>query len=201
MAAASILARYKPNAPPHFVYVPERVFDPEEFLGRVDGLLRTQGWVVGVVAEGLRDASGGMIGATGGSARDAKGRVLAGTCSVSLAALITRRLKVRARSEKPGLLCRSLATCRSETDAAEAYEAGRAAVNAALSGKTTVMVALSRIDAGRYRCGYTLVPLASVADRERKLDNTYLQRGLIDKRYAQYVLPSVCDMPEAPVVL
>ncbi|MGH9402710.1 MAG: diphosphate--fructose-6-phosphate 1-phosphotransferase [Terriglobia bacterium] len=201
LAAASILARYRKDAPPHFIYVPERVFDPQEFLGRIDRLLTAQGWVVGVVAEGLRDASGRVIGASGGSARDAKGRVLAGNCSVSLAALVTRRLKVRARSEKPGLLCRALVACRSEIDAAEALETGRAAARAALSGESSVMVALRRAGSGRYRCGYTLVPLSSVANRERKLEAGYLKRGLVDQSYAHYVLPLVGEMPDVPVML
>lgn len=201
LAAASMLARYRKDAPPHFVYVPEIVFDPQEFLGRVDRLLTAQGWVVGVVAEGLRDKSGRMIGASGGSARDAKGRVLAGNCSISLAALITRNLKVRTRSEKPGLLCRALTTCRSEVDWLEAYEAGRAAVRAALAGKSEVMVALERSRTGPYRCGYKLVPLDAVANRERKLDARFLKRGAIDESYARYVLPLVDELPAAPVIL
>lgn len=201
LAAASILARHRKDAPPHFVYVPECTFDAEEFLGRVDRLLRRQGWAVGVMAEGLRNKSGRMIGAMGGSARDAKGRVLAGNCSVSLAALVTRRLKVRARSEKPGLLCRALTACRSEVDWLEAYEAGRAAVRAALAGKSEVMVALERSRTGPYRCTSKLVPLASVANRERKLDARFLKPGDIDPSYARYVSSLVGDLPAAPVIL
>lgn len=201
LAAASMLARYRKDAPPHFVYVPEIVFDSQEFLGRVDWLLTEQGWAVGVVAEGLRDKSGRMIGASGGSARDAKGRVLAGNCSISLAALVTRNLKVRARSEKPGLLCRALTVCRSETDWMEAYEAGQAAARAALAEHSDVMVALDRPRSGPYKCSYRLIPLSSVANRERKLDSQYLKHSLVDPSYVRYALPLVGEMPDAPVML
>ncbi|HEV2417780.1 MAG TPA: diphosphate--fructose-6-phosphate 1-phosphotransferase [Terriglobia bacterium] len=201
LAAASMLARYRKDAPPHFVYVPEIIFDPQEFLGRVDRLLTAQGWAVGVVAEGLRDKSGRMIGASGGSARDAKGRVLAGNCSISLAALITRNLKVRARSEKPGLLCRALTACRSETDWMEAYEAGQAAARTALAEQSAVMVMLDRPRSGPYKCSYRLIPLSSVANRERKLDSQYLKRSLVDQSYVRYALPLVGEMPDAPVML
>ncbi|MGH9451285.1 MAG: diphosphate--fructose-6-phosphate 1-phosphotransferase [Terriglobia bacterium] len=204
LAAASILARHRKDAPPHFIYIPERIFDPQEFLARIDGLLAARGWAVGVVAEGLRDGSGRIIGASGGSARDAQGRVLAGNCSQSLAALVTRSLKVRARSEKPGLLCRAFVACRSETDMREAYEAGQAAAHAALSGQSSVMVALERPRSGPYHCSYRFVPLSSVANRERKLDPRYLKAGVsegVDGRYARYARPLAGGMPEAPVIL
>lgn len=201
LAAASLLARYGKDAPPHFVYVPESPFDPQEFLARVDRLLTKQRWVVGVVAEGLRNRAGKMIGASGGSARDAKGRVLAGNCSVTLAALITRRLKVRARSEKPGLLCRASMDCLSEIDWKEAYAAGQAAVRAAFKGHSNVMVALTRPLSGKYRRGQTLVPLNLVANKERKLDPAYLRRGFVTEDYARYVKPLVGEIPRLPVYL
>ena len=67
LAAASILARHQEDDPPHFIYVPERPFRTEEFVNRVDRILQKLGWVVGVVAEGIRDASGQMIYASDGS--------------------------------------------------------------------------------------------------------------------------------------
>ncbi len=196
LAASSILARHRPDDPPHFVYVPERVFDPEEFLTRVDGLLRKQGWAVGVVAEGLQYASGRMVGASGGSNRDARGRPLAGNVSVHLASLVSRRLKVRARSEKPGLLCRAFSPCGSSVDAREAYASGRFAVGAAAAGETGVMVSLRRADGPRYRCAWTLVALAKVADRERRLPRLFLPgTAKSEKRYRDYVAPLVGLVP------
>ncbi|MGH9405054.1 MAG: diphosphate--fructose-6-phosphate 1-phosphotransferase [Terriglobia bacterium] len=201
LAAASILARYGPDAPPHFIYVPERPFDADEFLGRVERWLSRQGWVVGVVAEGLRDARGRMLSAAGGSSRDAKGRPLAGNCSAALAALVSKRLKVRARSEKPGLLCRAFACCRSKVDAAEAYKTGQAAARAALDGRSGVMVSLQRADSKLYRCQYSFVPLTSVANRERTLDPSYLTPAGISRSYIDYVAPLAGKLAEPPIIL
>ena len=202
LAASSILARHQPDDPPHFVYVPERLFDPEEFLTRVDRLLRKLGWVVGVVAEGLRNPSGRMMGASGGSNRDARGRPLAGNVSVYLASLASRELKVRARSEKPGLLCRAFSSCRSNVDAREAYATGRFAVRSAVAGEAGVMVTLRRIDSPRYRCTLGLVPLTKVADRERQLPPHFLGDTLESReKYRDYVAPLVGAELDPPATL
>ena len=189
LAAASILARSGPDAPPHFICVPERPFDVEGFLGLLDRLLAKRGWVVGVVAEGLRNKSGQMIGAAVGSNRDAKGRPLAGNTAAVLAKLASRKLKVRVRSEKPGLLGRAASTLRSVVDAREAYAAGKFAVQAAALGRSDVMVSLRREPSSRYRCSCVMVPLSQVAGQERTLDPVYLKGDSISDSFWQYASP------------
>ncbi|MGH9444619.1 MAG: diphosphate--fructose-6-phosphate 1-phosphotransferase [Terriglobia bacterium] len=194
LAAASIAARERPGDPPHFIYVPELAFDPKEFVARVDRLLRKQGWVVGVVAEGLRDGSGCLIAGGGGANRDAKGRPLPGNTALALAALVTRQLRVRARSEKPGLLCRASSLSQSSVDAAEARAMGRYAVKMALEGKSDVMIAIRRIKSPSYRAALETVPLYKVAGRERRLTAAYLSgAGNIRTSYRNYVEPLMGD--------
>lgn len=202
LAAACILARERDDDPPHFIYVPESPFDPEEFVTRADCLLRKRGWLVGVVAEGLKDVRGRMIGAAGASNRDAKGRPLAGNVSAHLAGLVSRRLRVRARSEKPGLLCRAFSPCQSRVDAAEAYAIGEFAMQSALKGNTDVMIAIRRLDSKRYRSTLACVPLQQVAERERPLPIAYV-RGSADIRetYRDYVAPLVGERLEPAVHL
>lgn len=198
LAAATLLARQRPGDPPHFIYVPETPFDADEFLGRVDRLLQEQGWVVGVVAEGLRDRAGRIIAGARGSSRDAKGRPLAGDVAAHLARLVSQRLRVRARSEKPGLLCRAFA--QSPVDAAEAYSLGRFAVRSALKGHSEMMVALRRAPSKRYSCRLTLIPLDRVADKERLLLRKYLGKpGDIPEFYRAYVAPLIGPALDLPV--
>lgn len=200
LAAATLLARQRPDDPPHFIYVPETSFGGDEFLSRVDRLLRVQGWAVGVVAEGLRDRTGRILAGARGSSRDAKGRPLAGDVAARLARLVSQKLRVRARSEKPGLLCRAFSPCQSPVDAAEALNAGRFAVRAALAGHSEMMVAFRRAHSRRYRCQFVLVPLAKVAERERCLPARYLDGpGDIREEYRAYAAPLVGPLPAAPV--
>ncbi len=202
LAAATLLARQRADDPPHFIYVPETLFDPAEFLDCVDRLLHKQGWVTGVVAEGLRDRSGRVITSSRGSSRDAKGRPLAGDVAARLARLVSQKLRVRARSEKPGLLYRAFAPCQSPVDRVEARAAGRFAVQAALKERSEVMVSLKRPRSRNYFCTFSLVPLSHVADKERCLPAKYLGgSGNIRDSYRRYVAPLIGPALDPPIHL
>ncbi|MGO8790660.1 MAG: diphosphate--fructose-6-phosphate 1-phosphotransferase [Terriglobia bacterium] len=194
LAAASILAQKRKDDPPHFIYVPEHPFSTIEFVERVDQILKKLGWVVGVVAEGLRDASGKMVSASHGSNLDAKGRPLMGGVAANLATLISEKLNVRARSEKPGILGRACSHCRSSVDAREAYEIGRFAAKSAVAGKSGTMVAMRRLDTQKYRVSLELVPLTKVSERERVLPRRYFpKQTAVSQEYRKYVAPLIGD--------
>lgn len=194
LAAASILAQEHKDDPPHFIYGPEHPFSTAEFVDRVDRILQKLGWVVGVVAEGLRDSSGQMVSASHGSNLDAKGRPLMGGVATDLATLVSERLNVRARSEKPGILGRAFSLCRSSVDAQEAYDIGRFAAKAAVAGKSDVMVAMRRLDTRKYQVSLELVPLTKVSERERVLPRRYFPRQAgISPEYRNYVAPLIGD--------
>jgi len=199
-AAAAILARHKPGDPPHFIYTPERPFDEQEFLTRIDRLLSRQGWVMGVVAEAVRDRTGRVISASGGANCDAWGRPLASNVAIHLAALVSKRLKVRARSEKPGLLCRAFTPTVSPVDWEESRLAGAFAVRVALRGESSVMAGFRRAVSKRYRCECVAVPLARVAGKHRAMPRRYLPAvGVVDESYREYVAPLVgpaFDLPD-----
>jgi len=90
---ASILARKREGDAPHFVYTPERPFDVEEFLTRVDRLLSRQGWVMGVVAEAVRDRAGRVVFGIGRSELRFVGTSPGLDVAIYLAALVSKRLK------------------------------------------------------------------------------------------------------------
>ena len=199
LAAAAILARQHKHDPPHLICVPEHPFKVGEFLEAVDRALQKLGWFVGVVAEGLRDPAGQMVSAAHGTNLDAKGRPLMGGVAAELAALVSAKLRVRARSEKPGILGRALRLCRSSVDAQEAYETGRFAVQSAVSGASERMVALRRPQGTKYHVGFELVPLSKVSERERVLPARYCPRqSAITSEFRRYVAPLIGDaLPSA----
>src|SRR5512138_1598934 len=61
LTAASALGRQFPDDGPHLIYVPERPFDVDRFLGDVDRVYRTLGRCVVAVSEGIVDAAGAPI--------------------------------------------------------------------------------------------------------------------------------------------
>ena len=84
-----------------------------------------------------------------------------------LAMLTSQRLKVRARSEKPGLLGRSWWSEEPKIDRAEARMCGAAAARAACEGHTGVTVTLARHPGADYHVSTGLAPFEKVALHER----------------------------------
>ena len=175
--AAAALAREQEGDAPHLLYPPERPFHEDEFLDRVGDMYRKLGGVVVVASEGLHDDEGKPIVPpifqTGRS-------TYFGDVSSHLAQLVVRRLGIKARSEKPGILARASIAWQSPVDAAEAEEAGRAACRAVLAGETGQMVAFRRVSSAPYRCETFLVPIEEVMLGERVLPAEYLTAGGTD---------------------
>ena len=130
----------------------------------MDRVYRRLGRCVVAVCEGQLDEAGQPFGA---DVRASSGRPLAMNLAHRLAMLVTEKLNLRARSEKPGLLARSGAAYFSQLDWDEARLVGEAAVRAAIEGQSGVMITLEREPGSPYsvRCG--TVPLTTVASRER----------------------------------
>jgi 6-phosphofructokinase len=162
ITAATSLARVSPEDAPHLIYLPERPVSLEQIAGDVERVYRRLGRVVVALCEGQRDDNGQAFGADVDRAGSGV-HALASNLGHTMARLITEKTGLRARAEKPGLLGRSCGPFTRERDRREGYECGRAAVRAALSGETDVMVALGP-DSATF-----LTPLESVARVERRL--------------------------------
>ena len=171
IAAASALARKDSGDAPHLIYLPERPFDEEAFLRDVKALHERQGGVVVVVSEGLKNRDGQPIVPplfqTGRA-------VYYGDVSAYLAELVIRRLGVKARSEKPGLLGRAQTEMQSSVDRNEAVEAGAEAVRALLDGQSGFMTGFKRVSTEPYRVRLIRIPLEDVTLAERTLPPEYI---------------------------
>jgi 6-phosphofructokinase 1 len=98
------LARRDPDDAPHLIYFPETRLPLRQVFDDVDRVYRRLGRCVVAVCEGQLDEFGQPFGA---DVRPSSGRPLAMNLAHRLAMLVSERLKLRARSEKPGLLARS----------------------------------------------------------------------------------------------
>lgn len=166
LVAATSLARSQPDDAPHLIYFPERPISEDQFAANVESVHRRLGRCVVAVCEGQLNDKGEPFGADMVKA-DGFQHKLAGNLAHVLAQLLTRRLNLRARSEKPGLLGRSSAEFASPVDRDEARRCGRAAVCAAVEGITGKMVTLVREAGPAYSCGTGLADFRLVANVER----------------------------------
>ena len=200
LAAASALARREERDPPHLVCVPEIPVDEDNFVAGIQDAYARYGYAVAVISENARTANG-VIGTEsepwfvddfGHEYHDGPARYLA--------ALVSRRLGVRARYEKPGTIQRSLVWALSETDAQEAEMAGRAAVSAAREGIRDVIVTLERERAPAYKCRTGLAPLSQVGGKVRPMPPEYLspKDNFVTDAFIEYARPLAGDIPHFP---
>ena len=190
IAAATVLGKLDADHAPHLIYLPERPFDLKRFFGDVDRVVTRLGWCVAVVNEGLRDSAGRPVyEAADEAGRDALGRAVPGGVAAFLAGGVTRVLKLRCRSEKPGLCGRTSMLHASGQDLRDAELVGRAAVRAAGEGRTGEMVSLLPLGGAE---AYELVPLSAAAG-ERALPPHWLDDGDlgVNDAFVNYVRPLV----------
>lgn len=196
ITAASAAARKNKGDAPHIILVPERPFDEDKFLAEVERLHKMYGGVVVAVSEGLTDMEGKSIVPpifqTGRS-------VYFGDVSAHLAGLIIRKLGIKARNEKPGLLGRSSMALVSETDRQEAILVGREAVKAAVSGVSGAMVGICRKPGESYGIETPLIPIDKVMLHEMKLPDRYISEDGMDvtDEFLDWLRPIIGDgIPE-----
>lgn len=173
LTAASALAREEPGDAPHLIYLPERPFKEEEFLADVRCLYEEKGGVVVVASEGLRGEDKKPIVPLIYSSGRAE---YFGDVGAYLAELVIKKLGIKARSEKPGLLGRTSISTRSQTDVEEAVLVGREAVKAAVKGESGRMVGLFRAETadGSYRIHTGLISVEEVMLHEKKMPDSYI---------------------------
>ncbi len=174
LAGAAALGQRTPDDAPHLIYVPERPFDPAQFVQQVRATVRRRGYCVIVVSEHLADAQGRQIGEAQAQGQDAFGHTLVEGVAQTLVDLVKTELGLRARFDKPGDEQRMATAHISRTDRDEAYLAGRMAMRYAVRGVTDKMVTLVRARGPRYACETGLADLASIANSQQLLPPAYL---------------------------
>jgi 6-phosphofructokinase len=177
LAAATVMAKKDKHDAPHLVYIPEIAFELDKFLADLDEILIRQDWAIVVVSEGIRDSAGRPVYENAEqSQRDEFDRPLPGGVGRSLAEIVTRRLKVRCRDEKPGLLGRSSMRHVTPRDKADAELVGRAACRALAADETEKMVALMPLRDGT-AAETTLLPLEKISAQARSVPGEWICDG------------------------
>lgn len=178
LAAATSLARdddqEERTTAPHLIYFPENPLSPDQFLADVEQVFSKLDRCVVVVCEGQLDPKGEPFGA---DVRTGSRGFLAMNLGHRLALLVNQQLRLRSRSEKPGLLGRCSSAFISEVDWAESRLCGKAAALAAKSGETDKMVTLRRLPGDRYSVTTSLTALEDVAYVERLLPAEWRNAG------------------------
>jgi 6-phosphofructokinase 1 len=194
ITAATALARQQAGDPPHLIYLPERVFDREQFLQDVKRQVDQGRGCVIAVCEGLRDETGEpLVSFKHAVGTDSFGHKQLGGVGDYLVSLIAEGLGIKARYDKAGTIQRAFGLAQSEVDVAEARMVGSAAVQRACEGVTDKMITLVRTSNKPYRCETGLASLQDVANAERPIPDEFINEAGNDitPAFLDYALPLI----------
>ena len=172
ITAACGLAAERDGDAPQVLLFPEVTFDAEKFLAKVKVTVQQYGYCAIAVSEGLRNAEGKFLSETG--LTDAFGHAQLGGVAPLIARLVQERLGYKYHWAVADYLQRAARHFASATDVEQSYRLGQAAVKLALSGQSGVMAAIIRSSNQPYRWHIKPVPLADVANLEKKIPREFI---------------------------
>ena len=185
---------------PDLVYLPEVDFDMDQFLADVKAVYEKNGNCMVAVSEGIHYADGTFVSEAKTSATDGFGHAQLGGLAAHLAETVKQATGAKVRGIELSLLQRCGSHLASKTDVKEAWQAGAAAVNAAVEGVTDKMVAFKCTREGGYTCETSLEPLDIVANFEKKVPREWINEAGngVKQEFIDYVLPLIQGETDAP---
>ena len=193
LAGAAALATASGEGP-DLVYLPEVDFDVDKFLDDVEKIYNEKGKVIIAASEGIHDKDGKFISEYAGeAAKDAFGHTQMGGLAQVLESMLKTRVNCKSRAIELSLMQRCGAHCGSQTDIDEAYAVGKAAVEAATSGKTGYMVSIKRVSSEPYASETELLPLEKCANYEKKVPLEWItpEGNGVTQAFVDYALPLI----------
>jgi len=198
IAASCGLASESAGQPPHIILFPEIALDQALLLAKVDYCVKSHGYCVIAVSEGLKNQDGTLIADSG--TKDAFGHAQLGGVAPYVAKLIKDNLGYKYHYAIADYLQRSARHIAAKTDVEQAYQLGVAAVELSLQGLHSIMPYIKRISDNPYQYEIDYVELTEVANHEKFMPRDYISQDgfhITDKCRA-YLQPLIMgeDYPE-----
>ena len=172
----------------------------DKFICDVKAIYDKTGKCMVAVSEGIHYADGTFVSEAKTSATDGFGHAQLGGLAALLAETVKQATGAKVRGIELSLLQRCGAHLATKTDTEEAWQAGAAAVEAAVSGVTDKMVAFKCSRDGGYKCETILEPLDIVANFEKKVPRAWInaEGNGVTQEFIDYVLPLIQGETDAP---
>lgn len=181
------------------IYLPEAVFDIEEFLSKVKEVYETKKNAVITISEGIKDKNGNYILSVLGSetGSDSFGHMALGGVANALSLLVSKRLNLPSRSVELNLPQRCSSHIASLTDINEAIQCGKTAVKKAIEGVSGHMVVMNRISTNPYVISYESKDLHEIANVVKYFPLEWIKNGCdIADEFVDYVRPLINGEPK-----
>ena len=177
------------------IYLPECVFDIDEFMNRVKKLAETKSSIVIAVSEGIQTEDGKFVCELGSEDRavDAFGHKQLSGCAVTLANIVAKETGLKTRAIEFSTLQRAASHLASLTDINEAEAVGERAVEELKDGNTGMMVTLNRINDNPYKCETGVYDIHDIANVEKKVPMEWIDidNKQMKQEYLDYARPLI----------
>ncbi len=196
LTASAALSKYLTGIGPDLVYLPEKIFDVEEFVKDVNKRLQNpdKPYVVIAVSEGIKLSDGRYLGETKSAAGDAFGHgTLTGAGRV-LESIVRDKIGCKCRSVELNVLQRCAAHVASACDIEESKRIGYAAVKYAIKGESGKMICLRRLkNSDCYRTEIFAEDVKNIANKIKVVPQSFLSSdgSGVNDRGIDYMLPLI----------
>lgn len=195
LTASSSLSRCEDCMGPDLIYLPERVFDYNDFLKKVQEAKKEKKVVTIAVSEGIKTSDGNYVCEQNrkNNVTDPFGHKLLGGTAMYLSDFLVENTGIKTRGVVFSTLQRCASHMVSRCDITEAYMASADAVKAALDGHTGKMIVFERISNNPYLISTSLCDIDVIANKEKCVpDNLINNDGVgVTKEFEEYARPLI----------
>ena len=191
LTAASALPALSGVGAPDLIYLPECVFDLEQFISDLERVQADHPAVLVAVSEGIRFADGRYVGES--DTVDAFGHKQLSGAGKVLESIVKDRLGCKVRSIELNLPQRCASHIASKTDIVESSNVGKQAVAAAIGGKTGVMMTIERLKSDKYGVYFATADIRNIANEVKSVPRDYIneQGNGISAKGLEYLAPLI----------
>ncbi len=183
------------------ILLPERApQSTDDVLAAIEADVKRRGFSMVVVPETMRTATGQHFGGDEPEYVDGFGHPYFPSTGAAMTRLVSQKLHLRARYDKPGTAARMSIELASDVDLALAYELGDAAIRCLVAGESGFMTAISRTGDDPYAYDIVKAPLEKIANRVRHLDDAFIGAdGMsVTPAFHDYMRPILGENPFPP---
>lgn len=193
LAASSCVLRANGEPAPHMIYLPEADFSADKFISDIREAQKRYKAVIIAVSEGISIGEGFSSELT-----DAFGHKYLSGVGKYLEKIVGDNIGCKVRSIELNVMQRCSSHIASLTDITEAREIGEAAVRAAVSGESGVMMIFHRISNNPYRVEIVTSSVDGVANKERLFPAEWInaEGNNVTVDALNYFLPLIQGEPE-----
>ena len=182
------------NEAPDLIYLPEVVFDINNFLDDIREVFKRKRCVVIAVSEGIKDKNGHFLDDNSKYLKkDAFGHVLHSGTGKMLETIVFKEFQCKVRSIELNVLQRCAMHIGSKTDLNESFVIGQKAVETAIAGKTGQVMGFKRISNNPYSVVDIYNDVQDVANLEQKIPTEWINEAgnNITQELYDYLFPLI----------